>query len=80
MGGNLLLQLRIVTVDLNSAIPEVSSDLAVVNYVPAVVLLQDDISFGIVILKLRDKVLDFHFFFLPAVIHAKVRALHFFSS
>ena len=50
------------------------------SYNSTVVLLQDDISFGIMVLKLRDKVLDFHFFFLPALIQAKVRALHFFSS
>ena len=48
--------------------------------VPAVILLQDNIGFRIVLLELADKIPDFHFFFLPDLIHAKVLALHFFSS
>ena len=74
------LLLRIVAIDLNSAIPEVSSDSAMMSHNSAVFLLQDDVSFGIVILELSDEILDFHFFFLPALIQARVRALHFFSS
>ena len=71
---------RVVSVDLNSTLPEISADVAVVMYVSAITFFQNDIRLRIVILKLLDKVLDFHFFFLPALIHASVRALHFFSS
>ena len=71
---------RVVSVDLNSTLPEISADIAVVMYVSAITFFQNDIRLRIVILKLLDKILDFHFFFLPALIQAKVRALHFFSS
>lgn len=71
---------RVVSVDLNSTLPEISADVAVVVHISTVTLFQNDIRLWVVILKLFDKVLDFHFFFLPALIHASVRALHFFSS
>ena len=74
------LWLRVVAVNVNAFVPEVNSDLTMKVLDPTITLFEHDISIRIVLIELVDDIPYLHFFFLPALIQARVRALHFFSS
>ncbi len=68
------------TVYINSLIPEVSSDTTVSFRISTVSFAEDDICVRVEVFEALDKIFDFHFFFLPDLIHDKVRALQRFFS